>query len=334
MALKAWAHRAVAQAGLPRWLHRALPADRLTIVMYHAVVREPLPVTDWCFLEEAAFRDQLDYLARHFEVLFLSEAVERLRSGRFRRPTAAITFDDGFQNNCDVAWPALRERGLPATVFLVRGLIGTQDTVWYCRFNSALARARGTSLDWDGTRYDLSGPAARAAAGAALQARLKALPHPRLLAALDAIVRELGLDPQEPMGEESPYRMLSPEAIARMAASGLVEFGAHTHSHAILARLPSVERDIEIDRSLAAVAQLTGRPCRLFAYPNGSAEDYDAATVQALAERGVEAAVTTRGGPNGRGTPALELRRYGVGASVAPADFRLAVHHWSRAARA
>jgi peptidoglycan/xylan/chitin deacetylase (PgdA/CDA1 family) len=316
------------RTGFARVMHRAAWPDRLAILMYHAIVAEPLPVEDWCFLDAASFRHQLDYLARHFDVLPLCTAVDRLRDGAIRRPTAVITFDDGYQNNHDVAFPLLRERGLPATIFLTTGLVGTDDTVWYCRLNQALAATRQSTLEWRGERFGLCDPSARAEASRALQARLKEHPQARLLAELREIVRALGEDPARPVLEDTPHRMLSHDAIARMQLSGLVEFGAHTSSHAILAPLTPQEREREIDASVAAVEALTGRPCRSFSYPNGRAQDYDEPAMDALRRCQVRAAVTTEAGPNDARTPPLELRRYGVGPDLGPSAFACTVHHW------
>jgi peptidoglycan/xylan/chitin deacetylase (PgdA/CDA1 family) len=94
-----------------------------------------------------------------------------------------------------------------------------------------------------------------------------------------------------------------------------------------LSRLRPEERALEIDRSLATVQDLTGAPCRLFSYPNGRPQDYDADTVGALHERGIRAAVTTVAGPNDQTTPVLELRRFGVGAGLQMARFQLMAHH-------
>jgi peptidoglycan/xylan/chitin deacetylase (PgdA/CDA1 family) len=85
--------------------------------------------------------------------------------------------------------------------------------------------------------------------------------------------------------------------------------------------LAPADRRSEIARSLADVAAATGRPCDLFAYPNGRAEDYDADTVQLLRECGVRAAVTTIDGSNDSATPLLELRRFSVGAPTTVDDF-------------
>ena len=76
--------------------------NQLMIFMYHAVVRSPIEVYDWCFIDEYSFRSQVKYLKKHFEVISLSEAVERLGNGKIYQPTTVITFDDGFQNNYDI----------------------------------------------------------------------------------------------------------------------------------------------------------------------------------------------------------------------------------------
>ena len=104
-------------------------------------------------------------------------------------------------------------------------------------------------------------------------------------------------------------------------ASGLVEVGAHTHTHAILSRLSPREQRSEIERSLQIVGEITGRPCQGFAYPNGLASDYDGETIRLLRAAGVRFAVTAMPGANDAATPALELRRHGVGPDLRPTDF-------------
>ena len=111
-----------------------------------------------------------------------------------------------------------------------------------------------------------------------------------------------------------------------MARSGIVEFGAHTRSHAILSLLPPDERAAEVEESVREVSRLTGGACRLFSYPDGRAGDYDGDVKRTLTGAGVEAAVTSIGGSNQPTTPRLEMRRVGVGADMGLAEFRLLVH--------
>src|SRR5688572_1063404 len=138
------------ELGLPLVTRLAARSGRLAILMYHAVIREPLPVPDWCFLAESHFRRHMELLRAHCTVLPLAEALDRLQAGTLRGPTVAITFDDGFQNVHDVAFPILRRLGLPATTFLCTGLVDTDQTLWFCRLHQAMMATRSASLHWHG----------------------------------------------------------------------------------------------------------------------------------------------------------------------------------------
>jgi peptidoglycan/xylan/chitin deacetylase (PgdA/CDA1 family) len=318
----------MAAIGIPQLLHRLAYPDRLTVIMYHGITKDSLVVEDWCFVDEHSFRLQMDYLKKHFDIVFLSQAVERMGGEGIRRPTAVITFDDGYQNNFDVAFPILRKERIPATIFLTTGLINTDDTVWYGRLNLALSRTQRTHMEWNGFRFDLSRSDLKAKASAAIQESLKRLEHPKLIAAIRRMILELGDDPEGSITDGSPFRMLDKKAIGEMAASGLIEFGAHTHHHSILSRLFNGERENEIKQSIDVVYELSGYPCKYFAYPNGRVEDYNSETIKDLKAHGVQIAVTTISGPNDRMTPAMELRRYGIGANLPMAEFQLMVHHF------
>jgi len=309
---------------IPQYFHRLKCDKNASILMYHAIVDQELPVADWCFLPTAAFRRQLLYLKQNFDVIPLG----KIPRWRWRgKPAAVLTFDDGFENNYRVAFPILRELGLPATIFLVTDLIGSEDTVWFCRVNEAIARTQRKSIQLNGRTYKLGSNADRRDAGAAIQAWLKRFPHEELLSGMRAIVQTLGEDPDKPIPAGSPFRMLAPAQIREMANSGLIEFGAHTASHAILRLLPEAARTHEIENSIRAVQRLADRPCRLFSYPNGRAGDFDAFDTAVLKAAGIQVAVSTIEGPNPAGSDHLSLHRYGIGADNSFTTFRMRVHH-------
>jgi len=155
----------------------SLHKNQITIFLRHGVVRASLKGHDWCFMDESSFPSQVRYIKEHFEVISLSEAVELLRNRIIRRPTAVITFDDGLQNNHDVVFPILRKEGPPAIIFLVTGMVNSDDTIWYCRLIHALEKTDTTSLEWNGSRLDLSGPIPKVIASSTIQARLKTFPN-------------------------------------------------------------------------------------------------------------------------------------------------------------
>ena len=170
----------------------------ILILMYHAVISQPLRVFDWCFIHEAAFEAQLNYVAERFEIVPLAR-VPLLLSEGVHRPTMAITFDDGFSNNYEIAFPLLRQANVPATIFICTDLIDTDNTLWFCRLNRALAETHRNSLEWDGIFFHLDGANARALASARLQAQLKRGTPVELLDNIEVIIRSLGEDPQQPL---------------------------------------------------------------------------------------------------------------------------------------
>ncbi len=323
-----WVGAGVASSvGLPRFLHSRLYRNQLSILTYHAVVRKKLQVPDWCFLEEPMFRRQIEYVKRHFQVVPLSQAVTMLKSGTLENPTVAITFDDGYQNNFDVAFPILARYECPATIFLSTKYMDSDQLPWFCRLNLALTLSKKRSFSWAGSDFDISTPAKKSRASVAIHKTLKKY-HPYAIDGLvEEICRALDVDTEQKFAAGSQYHMLRTSSIRTMIDSGLITFGAHTHSHVILSQLLAEERKAEIVGSIREVERLTGDVCRFFAYPNGSAKDYDRASMELLQREGVQAAVSTIAGPNVVKTPVLELRRYGIGSELNFSGFKSLVHH-------
>jgi peptidoglycan/xylan/chitin deacetylase (PgdA/CDA1 family) len=295
--------------------------------MYHAVLREPLQVPHGCFLDESSFRRQISYVKQHFCVLPLGEAVDLLTRDALNVPTLAITFDDGYQNNYEVAFPILAQYDCPATIFLSTRYIDSDQIPWFGRLNLALALTSRQSLLWDGTRFEISTARQKSQSTLVLHKRLKAH-HPYSIDHLVAgICQTLEVDTDRKFESGSPYHMLRTDAIRDMLRSGLIRFGAHTHNHAILSRLSSAEQKEEIAGSIKLVEKFTGETCDSFAYPNGSVDDYDQSSIELVKSFGVKTGVSTVSGPNTKQTPLMELRRYGVGSDLSLPGFKSLAHH-------
>jgi peptidoglycan/xylan/chitin deacetylase (PgdA/CDA1 family) len=308
-------------------LHGIAYQQTLAILMYHGVTLPEIPMRDWCFIDFSRFVQQMKYLKKYFDVLSISEALQALRRGAIQRPTAVLTFDDGYQNTFDLIVPVLKHLRLPATIFLCTDLVDSSETVWFCRLLEAFSETPRQSLDWKGRRIPLATASARIAAAGALQEELKRLSPLQLKDEMRELAMSLQYDIERPIERSSPFRILDSASIRSMAATGLIEFGAHTGSHAILSKLPLEEKRSEIARSVRAVGSLTGHGCDYFAYPNGTRNDYDVDSINCLREMEIRAAFTTVQEPNTVNTSSLELRRYGIGSNISMAEFQFSVHH-------
>jgi peptidoglycan/xylan/chitin deacetylase (PgdA/CDA1 family) len=298
--------------------------------MYHGLVPAPLPVSDWCFLTVERFKRQMEYLARHFEVVHLEDAFAA-DSRRSDRPLACVTFDDGFASVHEFALPILERLRIPATVYLVTDLLDSSETVWFARLHQAICQTKGREVRVGSTVFPLTGVSARARASARLQEALKPLNREDFTAALEDMLDQLGSRPRERPWDA--FRILTSEEIRRMSKHDLVRFGAHSASHQILTRTSSADARREIERSVAAVEDLVDRPSRSFAYPNGSPDDFDASVIEAVRLAGIQYAVTTIEGPNGPRVDPFGIRRYGIGADDEMARFGGLVHHARDTAR-
>ena len=116
-----------------RWLvaaryYATIPSRRMRNTFLSACGRAPLMVlfyhrvadshpNDWTISCDL-FRRQMCWLRRHFDLISLSEAQRRIRSGCNMRPAVCVTFDDGYADNCDFALPYLRDEKIPCTYFV------------------------------------------------------------------------------------------------------------------------------------------------------------------------------------------------------------------------
>jgi peptidoglycan/xylan/chitin deacetylase (PgdA/CDA1 family) len=119
------------------------PLAPVPILLYHATSADPPPVIRPFAVTPETFRRQLDaVLASGVTVLTISELLAARDAGSLPPRPAAITFDDGFADFYEIAQPALRERGLPATLYIATALL--RGRPW-----SKTVSALGASmLDW------------------------------------------------------------------------------------------------------------------------------------------------------------------------------------------
>ncbi|HEX4414645.1 MAG TPA: polysaccharide deacetylase family protein [Lacipirellulaceae bacterium] len=93
----------------------ATEREPVRIAFYHRVADES--PNAWTMTRKS-FARQIDWLVARFDLVSLAEAQSRIRVGRNHRPTAAITFDDGYADNLSFAIPLLLKRGIPFTYFV------------------------------------------------------------------------------------------------------------------------------------------------------------------------------------------------------------------------
>lgn len=284
---------------------------RLTVLIFHRVLREPDPL----FPDEvdaARFDELLGWVKAWFNVLPLDAAIRQLHEGGLPARAAALSFDDGYADNHDVALPLLRKHELPCSFFIATGFLDG-GRMWNDTLIEATRLSRLPTLDLRGLvdgrgedlgQHVLGDDAGRRAALGCLIERVKYLPPEPRQACVDAIALRAEVKPPDDL-------MMSADQVRGLRRAGM-QIGAHTVSHPILAKLDARKAADEIDRSRDALQTLLGEKVGLFAYPNGKpGTDYLPEVHPALVrELGFDAAVSTRWAAARRGDDVFQIPRF------------------------
>ena len=274
----------------------------LLVLIYHRVLDRPDPLLDG-EPDATRFAAEMDVVRSVSNVLPLAEAVERLASGSLPPRALSVTFDDGYANNRTIAAPILKERGIPATVFIATGFIGSNGRMWNDTVIESLRSADRVDLrDLGAREYELDGTATRRAAIDETLRALKHLPPEERLRRAEEIAARVGLPPPRDV-------MLTEKQIHELGDFG-IDIGAHTVTHPILMSVAPERARREIADSKDALEGITRAPVKLFAYPNGQPDrDYDRQHVQMVRAAGFSGAVSTAWGAAGPHTDRYQLPR-------------------------
>lgn len=280
---------------------------RLSVLIFHRVLRAPDPLLPG-ELHAERFDAVCAWLAHWFNVLPLDQAARRLRDGTLPARAAAITFDDGYADNHDIALPILQRHGLVATFFVATGFLDG-GRMWNDSVIESVRRTGAAALDLRALGLAgvddivLDGLAARQAAIPRLLGALKYLEPPRREAAVAAVAAAACA--------ELPNDLMMTAAQVRGLHRAGMQVGAHTVSHPILARLSPQAAHREVLQSKQALESILGAPVPLFAYPNGKPQqDYDQASIDIVRDCGFDAAFSTVWGAAGPGADRYQLPRF------------------------
>ncbi len=283
-------------------LHK-IKLSGIKIITYHGVYKDELSNERWIpphFVKLSEFEKQMRYISRYFKPVNLRDAVKALKSGSFSSKMTVVTFDDGYANNFYLALPILKKFSIPATIFLVTKYIINQDLFPFDKIR--LLNYWGVK-DIGMTDY-LNNP----------------------IIQLDYQLSQIWPKYKHFLQKKQwkTFCPLTIEEIRKMKSTGLIEFGAHTHSHCILKNESRDTRKKEIAISVKRVKEITGQYEVSFSYPNGQIGDFDKED-KLCVKKFCYCAVSGIPGYNNYTTDLFELKRYCIGLHHSLGVFKLEI---------
>lgn len=223
----------------------------------------------------------------------INQAIQRKYSSK---PPVLVTFDDGYKDYFDCAWPILKSLEIPSLVFLSTHVIDQEGIIWTDLVQLAFDRTRQRCIDlpWiQEAPVALETSAQRQIVSERIRSHLKNIKNSDRLQKLNNLLEVLGLTQSDTKIER---QMLSWNEIR--ACKGLTVFGGHGHSHAILSRLSPTELQDDIRQCQTRITEELGSPSRYFAYPNGQQADFSTEAKKILDQFGFTVVFSSQEGIN------------------------------------
>ena len=247
---------------------RLLSGASLVVPYYHMVSNAHVPHVShlYRFRSIPEFKADVEFIARHFEPLALSDIVDALNGTRqLRRPCFHLTFDDGFREMHDIVAPILEQAGVPATFFLNTAFLDGGGlahhnilSILLDRLESREARLGAASARLESLLPPQTGDCTT------VKARMLSIRY-RQKSLVKSLTETLEVDVDQYVRETQPY--LSTEEIAKLLDKGFT-IGAHSHDHPLYADLSLDEQIAQTRTSLQWLDARFGVRPRAFAFPH------------------------------------------------------------------
>ena len=304
-------------------------SGKLLILMYHRIVNKRtsnIYLQDGMYVDPDTFRMHIKYLIRNFTVVSLDcipQIVHRKSTLVGNKPYCILTFDDGWRDFYENAFPILRTFNVCATVFLPIDFIGTNNIFWTDRLSNSIynieqSRKNGI-IGHNNIKYRIDNIDKILNMNISIGKKidlaiktLKLLHKDEIDDILSYLTEKYSIEIKH-FNSNNRY-FLSWEEIREMHGSGIIYFGSHSKSHILLNNITEKEirNELILSKNKLIEENLVQSSFIPFAYPNGN---YTEKIARMVEEAGYSLALTTQKGWNritDKDIPLYQLKRVGI----------------------
>ncbi|MCK4787019.1 MAG: polysaccharide deacetylase family protein [Desulfobacteraceae bacterium] len=278
--------------------------DLNIILMYHRVVDQlPNGLHDsGMFVTSNTLKMHINEISRFFKIVPLESL---LKKTKHRGRQCAFTFDDGWIDNYDVAFPILKANKIPATIFLPVNHIGRHKAFWFQHLWSIadIMQEKGSKAEFIDhfksvtPSWRLMGTGYKEVSN--LAEKMKQIPADEIDAIVEQAYDKFGV----PFNGQRD--IIDWNDVLKMGEKGIT-FGSHGLNHYILPTLNHTKKKRELFDSLEILQSKAVQVSPFLSYPNGN---WDDESLNLVSKAGYLGAVTTRLGCNTPQTHAYLLNR-------------------------
>ena len=300
-----------------------ISGNRCLILMYHKVVSEDDDSLKYLqpgmYVLERNFQKQISYLAAKRTIIPLRKLARHLKeNANLQKNYVAITFDDGWRDNFDVAYPVLENNNVPATIFLTTDFIGTNTIPWFYQLHQLLAKFKLVEREsMNRVIMAINQRSLISDLDAAKITEMNPMDTDRIMEivkdwkqeVIDDLIENLKTVGDGKSGISGDRLFLDWNEIDKMGRDSIY-FESHGCSHKIMTKMNKDDVFEELSRSKRIIEEKTGKTVQIFSYPNGN---YDPEIASLVEQAGYIAAVATRPSAELKNNNRIfELERIGI----------------------
>ncbi len=267
--------------------------NHIIIMVYHRVNSKK---DTWSLssITPHEFEQQIIYLKNHYKIISLHKLIQLISSKEINKykykKVAIITFDDGYKDNYNYAFPIIKKNNIPVTIFLTANFISQDKLFWWDKVGYLLHHTHRDKITLDNlVFFSLDTFKNKAISYLEITNKLKKIPNNDKLKYIDKIQHECNVSIPKGLGKSL---LMTWDEVEKMSNQG-VSFGAHTLTHPILTQISLEESETEIMSSKLKIESILKNKVQMFAYPNGDRYDFNDEIINLLQKNRFLCAVTT-----------------------------------------
>ena len=244
------------------------------ILMFHRIVPETKTQRIHNHLSLEITPEHLDqtinfFLDKKYIFISLDQLYNAYITGIFpKEKFLAITFDDGYKDNLEIAYPILKKYKIPFTVYITTAIPNRKAILWWYLLEELVIAKKSIQYKWDGIDYFFNTRTIdeKEQAFEMIQRFIQRFFTIERYKELFSVLFD---DFHTDLYKHSSLIGMGWEEILELNNDPLVTIGAHTVNHFPLSKLPAKDLNNEILNSKIELENKLRQPIHHFSYPFG-----------------------------------------------------------------
>lgn len=229
------------------------------------------------------FERQVKWLKECAYLLSESDLISMISGDvpRPRRKCAMITFDDGYRDNYQLAYPVLKKYNVPAIFFIPTQRVDTRQLGWWDIISYLIKKSNKDAVNYKGQRIQIAN--SKKEAIRTFQNTMKLEKHHETKDLLHALADECQV--AFPTAAEQDRELMSWPEIKEVSDNN-ISIGSHSHTHRVLATLTDTDQKQEMLKSKKILSDRISKEVHTISYPVGHYAHFNNVTMKTADECG------------------------------------------------